>query len=97
MSCASTRTYVRKLTYLQREEAFARAVHGESAHAIARSMNVTEGALRWHWRKDVHPSEVRRLAWQLYEARMLVELLPPARRKRVEREVARQLREAGRV
>lgn len=90
MSGTPARTYVRKLTYLQREEAFKRAVGGEPAHAIARDMGVTEGALRWHWRKNgCHPREVWRLAWQLYQIRMEIELMPRRQRRAVAREVKR--------
>ena len=41
-----------KLTELAIREAHLRAVHGESVRSIARSMAVTEGALRWRFHAD---------------------------------------------
>ena len=64
-----------KLNTIQLHEAFGRAVQGESARSIARSMAVTEGALRWHFRKGTHPREVRRLAFELFYAEQRMEQL----------------------
>ena len=57
-----------KITFLQVEEAFGRSVYGESVRSIARSMGVTEGALRFHFRKGASPKEMRQLAFKLLQA-----------------------------
>jgi AcrR family transcriptional regulator len=64
-----------KLTLLQIREAHSRAVHGESVRAIARSLSVTEGALRHHFRKGTSPAEIRRIAWDLFNAEQAARLL----------------------
>jgi hypothetical protein len=69
-----------KLNIIQIHEAHVRAVYGESVRSIARSMAVTEGALRFHFRKGTHPRAVRRLAFCLFETRQLMDQLTPARR-----------------
>ena len=63
-----------KLTAIQIEEAFQRAVYGESVRSIARSMAVSEGALRGQFkRRGAHPREVRRLAFELYHAQRMAD------------------------
>jgi hypothetical protein len=74
-----------KLTELKVHEAYTRAIYGESVNSIARSMSVTEGALRWRFRGMNHPREVRRAAWQHFEAMQALEAMPPAMRAKVER------------
>ena len=56
-----------KLTIIQIETAFTRAVIGESVRGIAASLKVTEGALRYHFRKTTPVKEVRRMAWELIQ------------------------------
>jgi predicted transcriptional regulator len=85
-----------KLTFLQIEQAHGRAVFGESVRSIARSMGVTEGALRFHFRKDIHPRELRRLAYELHAARQLLESLSRSERKGCEKRVARLLKASPR-
>jgi hypothetical protein len=81
-----------KLTDLDVHEAYTRAIHGESVNSIARSMAVTEGALRWRFRNKTPPREIRRVAWLLYEAEQAMGRLAstmggmtPALRAKVER------------
>ena len=82
-----------KLTFLQVEEAFARCLYGESARSIARSMGVTEGALRFHFRKGKSPREVRQIAFDLLAAEQrsaqLTANLSPAELAQFNREVVR--------
>jgi predicted transcriptional regulator len=61
-----------KLNILQLEEALARAAYGESVRSIAVGMGVTEGALRHHFRKGIHPKELRRLAFELIHAEQIL-------------------------
>jgi hypothetical protein len=81
-----------KITFLQVEEAYGRAVYGESVRSIARRFGVTEGCLRFHFRKSTHPREVRRLAFQLFHARQMIDSLDDDQRAAVNRlvEKARQ-------
>jgi hypothetical protein len=81
-----------KLNFMQTHEAFGRAVRGESVRSIARGMAVTEGALRFHFRKSTHSREVRRIAFDLFHVRQAVEQLSsrmdqmtPARRAELTR------------
>ena len=78
-----------KITFLQVEQAFSRAVWGESVRSIARSLDVTEGCLRFHFRKETSPKEVRRVAVELFHARQAIEMLDDAQRKVVDRLVAK--------
>lgn len=78
-----------KLTHIQIEEAFQRAVRGESVCKIAASLNVTEGALRFHFRKGTSPNEVRLLAFALFRAEQSRQLLSEAERLAVDRIIAR--------
>ena len=78
-----------KLTFLQIEEAFGRSLYGESVRSIARSMAVTEGALRFHFRKGKSPKEVRRLAFDLVHAQQLRDSLSAGARAEVARLVAK--------
>jgi len=68
-----------KLTALQLHEALGRATYGESVRSIARTMGVTEGALRFHFRKGTHPRELRRLAFELFHARQRLEQVAEGR------------------
>ena len=79
-----------KITFLQIEEAFVRCLYGESVRSIARSMAVTEGCLRFHFRKGKSPKEVRRLAFELMHAQQLLESLNDAERAAVDRIVAKR-------
>lgn len=79
-----------KVTFLQIEEAFARALWGESVRAIARSLGVTEGCLRFHFRKGVSPNEARRVAFALFHARQELAMLPESIRAKAERLVTRK-------
>lgn len=65
---ANLRKKTMKITFLQVEAAYLRAVHGESVRSIARSLGVTEGCLRFHFRGRTHPKEIRRLAFALFHA-----------------------------
>lgn len=80
-----------KITYLQVHEAFNRCAGGESARSVAKSLGVTEGALRFHFRKGTHPKEVRRLAFALFHAQQARAALTPARQRAVDRLVAKGL------
>ena len=88
-----------KITFLQVEEAFARCLYGESMRSVARSMAVTEGCLRFHFRKGPSPIEVRRLAFELLAAEQrraqLTASLSPAELVNLNREVARLRRVEG--
>lgn len=77
-----------KLTFLQIEQAHGRAVYGESVRSIARSMGVTEGALRFHFRKDTPPMEIRRLAYELHAIRQLLDNMSAAERKACEQKAS---------
>jgi AcrR family transcriptional regulator len=72
-------------------ETLARMIQGKKAAArrVARELGVTEGALRYHFRKGVHPRELMRIACELFWARQGLVMLPPAQRRAVEREVRR--------
>lgn len=78
-----------KITFIQVHEAFGRAVVGESVRAIARSLGVTEGCLRFHFRKGASPKEVRRLAWAMVHAQQARASLTPAGQKEVDRLVGK--------
>lgn len=54
-----------KLTFVQVEEARQRVMWGESARSVARLLGVTEGALRYHFRKGAHPLFIREVALRL--------------------------------
>ena len=57
--------------------------------AYTPSMAVTEGALRFHFRKGKSPKEVRRLAFDLLHAQQLRDSLTPGERAEVARLVAK--------
>ena len=60
-----------KVTFLQIEQAFIRACNGESVRSIASRLGVTEGCLRFHFRKSTSPKEIRRLAYELFHTQQL--------------------------
>lgn len=82
-----------KLTFLQVDEAFSRVVLGESGRAVARSLGVTEAALRFRWRKGPTPRHVRQVAINVFYAHMARDRLDPDERLMVDRLVARGLAE----
>jgi AcrR family transcriptional regulator len=61
-----------KLTFIQIEKARSDAVAGYSVRSIAASLNVTEGAIRYHFRKPdrIHPKVIRWMAWRAACAEM---------------------------
>jgi len=83
-----------KITFLQVEEAFARALWGESVRSIARSMGVTEGCIRFHFRKCKSPREVRRMAFDLVHAQQALARLSADARARVDRRITSTTRPA---
>jgi len=80
-----------KITFLQIEEAFRRAVMGESVRSLARDLGVDESTLRQHFRKGPTPKEVRALAWQLFHVEQARARLDEAERREVDRLVGRAL------
>ena len=78
-----------KITALQVHEAYQRAVWGESVRSIARRFGVTEGCLRFHFRKDVHPRKLRKLAFELHYVNLHIATLDAEVKREVEREVER--------
>lgn len=86
-----------KFTFIQLHEAFGRAVMGESVRAIAQRLGVTEGCLRFHFRKGTSPKEVRRLAFELLHAQQVRASLTPAEQRDVDRlvEKARRRLDSG--
>jgi len=86
-----------KITFLQVEEAFARALWGESVRSIARCMGVTEGCIRFHFRKGKSPREVRRMAFDLVHAQQALTRLSADGRARVDRRIASTTRPAPRT
>ena len=74
-----------KLLVIDIESAFARAVSGESVRKIANSLRVTEGALRYHFRKGASPKEVRRLAFELFYANRRLSMLNESEQRLVDR------------
>ncbi|WP_138515375.1 hypothetical protein [Rhodoferax bucti] len=70
-----------KITFLDIERAYKRAVYGESVRSIAIGMGVTEGALRYHFSKGLQPKELRGLAFELFHAEQLLENLDEAERR----------------
>lgn len=78
-----------KITFLQIEEAFGRNVYGESVRAIARSLGVSGGCLRFHFRKGRSPKRVRQLAFELFRIEQVRASLTAAERKAVDRLVAK--------
>lgn len=79
-----------KLTFVQVEEARQRVMWGESARSVARLMGVTEGALRHHFRKGTHPTQLRTLSLQLAHALEGLEALDVSARAAAERLRARR-------
>jgi len=79
-----------KLLFLDIESAFSRAVAGESVRKIARDLDVTEGALRYHFRKGAPPREVRRLAIDLFHAQRRRDMLCKDDRQAVDRMVRKK-------
>ncbi|MCP1131285.1 hypothetical protein [Robbsia andropogonis] len=74
------------MTEMQVNEAFARAVHGESVRSLAREYGVDESSLRERFKRcGATPAEVRRLAFDLFYARQQVAMLDEAERREVER------------
>lgn len=86
-----------KLTCIQIDDAFGRAVIGESVRKIAHSMGVTEGALRFHFRKHPSPKEVRRLAYALFHAEQCRARLDDAEQQAVDRMLARAMKPGART
>ena len=84
-----------KLTFLQIEQAFSRVTWGESGRAVARDLNVTEGALRFHFRKGAHPRYIRALALQMMYADQARARLSADDRAAVDRLVALALAESA--
>ncbi len=84
-----------KITFLQVHEAFNRCAGGESARSVAKSLGVTEGALRFHFRKGTHPKEVRRLSFALFHAQQARAALTPEQQHAVDRLVAKRLAGVG--
>lgn len=78
-----------KINFIQIEEAFGRAVWGESVRSIARDLDVTEGCLRFHFRKRTSPTRVRELAFELLHIEQVRARLTAAERKEVDRLTAR--------
>ncbi len=78
-----------KLLAIEIEYAFARAVWGESVRKIANSLSVTEGALRYHFRKGVSPKKVRQLAYELFYLDQQRSRLSVADRRLLDRTVRR--------
>ena len=72
------------------EAAFMRVVLGESVNSVARGLSVSEGALRWRFRREGRDAvEVRRAAWQLFAAQVAYERLSTRDRLTVDRLVMR--------
>lgn len=69
-----------KITFLDIERAYRRAVYGESVRSIAIGLGVTEGALRYHFSKGLQPKELRGVAIDLFNAEMQLEGLKGAER-----------------
>ena len=78
-----------KITFIQIEEAFARAVFGESIRAISRSLRVTEGCLRFHFRKGTSPKEARQLAFAMLHAQQARASLTLGGQRQVDRLTAK--------
>jgi hypothetical protein len=92
LNYAELRTDRMKLTFIEVETAFRRNVMGESCRAIARSLGVTEGALRFHFRKGASPREIRRLAWDLFNAEQAKAQLDDFGRWAVDKAVQKKLK-----
>ena len=80
-----------KITVLQIHESFGRAVAGESVRAIARSLRVTEGCPRVHFRKSTSPKEIRRLAYEMFHAQQLYSNLAIREKSEVGRRMKKAL------
>lgn len=80
-----------KLTFLQIDHAFSRVAWGESGRAVARDLGVTEGALRFHFRKGPHPRYIRELAFRKMYADQARDRLDADERAAVDWLVARAL------
>jgi len=80
-----------KITFIEIEAAFNRAVWGESVRTIARDLGVTEGCLRFHFRKGPSPKDVRRLGIKLGQAQQALTNLTAAEQKAVNRLVAKAM------
>ena len=78
-----------KITFIQIQQAFGRAVYGESVRATAGGLGVTEGCLRFHFRKGASPRQVRQLAFDLCHIQQVRASLTPAERKAVDRLAAK--------
>ena len=77
-----------KLTFLQIDHAFSRVAWGESGRAVARDLGVTEGTLRFHFRKGPHPRYIREVATHMVCADQARARLSPDERAAVDRLVA---------
>lgn len=77
-----------KATPLQIEQAFVRAVRGESVRSIAREMGVSEGCLRYHFRKGAPPRQIRLLAFRLHQSQLARAMLAEQERAAVDRLMA---------
>lgn len=78
-----------KLSIIQIETAYTRAVLGHSVRSIAASLKVTEGAIRYHFRKTTPVKEVRQMAWELARLEQVRARLNEAERLAVDRQVAK--------
>lgn|GEM_PF-4549827 len=79
-----------KITFIQIEEAFRRAVMGESVRSLARGLGVDESTLREHFKKGATPKQVRALARQKAYADHAREQLDEAGRREVDKIVERE-------
>ncbi|MFZ3142268.1 hypothetical protein [Polaromonas sp.] len=86
-----------KITFLQIDQAFGRVCWGESCRAVARDLGVTEGALRFHFRKGPSPRYVRELAFRMMYADQERDRLNADERAAVDRLVARALAKGAAV
>lgn len=69
--------------------AFDRVVLGEPVTKVAHDFGVTEGALRWRFKREGWDTgEVRRAAWALYLSRMAYNALSKRQRLEVDKLMA---------
>ena len=66
--------------------AFDRVVEGEPVTRVASAYNVTEGALRWRFKREGWDAgEVRRAAWGMFAAQMAYDALSARERLKADR------------
>lgn len=81
-----------KLTRADIEACFWRVLLGASVNSVAHDFNVTEGALRWRFKREGWDAgAVRRAADVLIAARRLYERLSASDRRAVDRLVSQRL------